>query len=132
MHRIIFLITLSLLSSYTFENSAHIDTRIIALEREIQNLKTEINLLKTNIPPITSADPLDPDMPDGMQFEESSNTECLEAARRDFLESGNKQCYQIGKTDADIKNGRCKLSQPIIKALSEKKAQAELQCGTMP
>jgi hypothetical protein len=127
----VLLIPLIFLSSCTFENSAHIDTRIIALETEIQSLKTEINLLKTNIPPITSADPLAPDMPDRMQFEESSNAECLEAARRDFLESGNKQCYQIGKTDADIKNGKCKLSQPIIKALSEKKTQAELQCGTM-
>lgn len=66
-----------------------------------------------------------------MTTEEAPDEACLKKARDAFFEAGNKQCQQAGNTDEDIKNGKCKIPESVIRALDEKKTQDELLCSTI-
>jgi chromosomal replication initiation ATPase DnaA len=132
------LTALIFLSSCSLIPEPDIDLRVQSLEQEIKKLQQENTQLREELTLIqagsvsrdfSNMNAPDSNLPDGMTFEESKpNKECLQKVQDDFIEAGNKQCRQLGYSDEDIKNKKCKLSQKLIKALSDKRLKDELSC----
>ena len=67
--------------------------------------------------------------PKDMQYKEVSNDACFKKAQDEYVTLGNQQCKQMGYSEEDIKNKKCKLTREFIDVLQKKLQDATIACG---
>ncbi len=136
----IILIPIIFLTSCSINRQDEKDAKIRELEQLVEQQKTEIEklndemiLLKSWIGSKNFSDGLGMQSnvatPEDMTFKETSSKDCIEKARKEYMDAGNKQCEQMGFTKADMAARKCKLTKEFIDVIQKKLQDDELACG---
>ncbi|MBP9812198.1 hypothetical protein KBC86_02365 [Candidatus Gracilibacteria bacterium] len=146
--------SLLLLSSCTLDIQGEKDAQIKTLEQNISQLKAEnqriakenTTLSDENKKLITQTKvkkaetiqsefgPITPltngfSAPEEMDYKEVTNEACIKKAEAEYIKLGDQQCKQMGLTEQDIKENKCKLTREFIDVIQKKLKDAVDLCG---